>query len=187
MHAAPSTKKQGGFTLLELLVVISIIAILTSIGLRVNQAIVTKARMTQAHTECLSLRLAFREYFNQYGYFPLETSGPHFTQGDIMCTLMGEDIGRDSNRRRHRFYETSKLASKPDRQGFYVKEARLNDPWGMPYRFYIDADYEGAVSLPKAYGDIYGSELPGHKVFIHSAGPDRDYETVEDNVSHLGD
>lgn len=62
-----------GFTLVELLVVISIIGILTMIGMVSYSGVQKKARDTQRKSDLDSLSKALIMYYNDHGSFPLST------------------------------------------------------------------------------------------------------------------
>lgn len=68
-----------GFTLVELLVVISIIGILTMIGAVAYSGAQKKARDTQRKTELDALSKALIMYYNDNGVFPAFTSSQFFS------------------------------------------------------------------------------------------------------------
>ncbi len=59
------------FTLLELLVVMSIIGILATVGLRGMAAAKEFARRAQAHTDCLNFQASLDTYLTDRSNFPL--------------------------------------------------------------------------------------------------------------------
>ncbi len=65
--------KNKGFTILELLVVISIIGIITSVALVTLGAARQKARNTKTVSQVRQYVNAFSQYFNQNGYYPKPT------------------------------------------------------------------------------------------------------------------
>jgi len=69
----PSTNK--GFTLVELMIVTAVIAIIASIAIPAYKGYVKTAKMTEAHNNLASLRLAQEEYFlENNSYFEGTTS-----------------------------------------------------------------------------------------------------------------
>lgn len=83
-------KKQEGWTLMELLIVIAIIAILTLIGMGVNwQKNIFRANDTRRKTDLSNIRRAFEEYFNDNECYPaidvLDTCG-----GDALAPYLAK-------------------------------------------------------------------------------------------------
>ncbi len=182
-----SCPDSSAFTLIELLIVISIIATLMGIGSQVARIAMQRARVAQAKVQITTLKNAMRSYQSEYGSFPVDSGDEHQTEGLVMQALMGgEDQAAELlNPRGIVFFTTGRQASRPNAPGFVTKLHRLNDPWGTPFEFTIDVGGSGKVMLPSPYHDTYGPSLPGVRVFIHSAGPDRKLETTEDNVHQL--
>lgn len=69
-----STNYHRGFTLLELLVVISIIALLSSVMLASFAQVKTKASNSQTLAEVNEYQTAFEQYYIDYGRYPADTS-----------------------------------------------------------------------------------------------------------------
>jgi len=81
-----------GFTLVELLVVISIIGILTMIGAVAFSGAQKKARDTQRKTELAAVSNALLMYYNDMGYFPEVTSFDALFDDDVGFTGPGEIV-----------------------------------------------------------------------------------------------
>jgi hypothetical protein len=48
----------------------------------------------------------------------------------------------------------------------------------------MDADDDGSITVPSIYGDKFGrSGRLKRPIFVHSSGPDKDWEDTKDNVS----
>lgn len=62
--------KTKGFTLVELLVVISIIAILSVIGITIFSSAQKSARDAKRKEDIHTIQLALEQYKTQYGYYP---------------------------------------------------------------------------------------------------------------------
>jgi prepilin-type N-terminal cleavage/methylation domain-containing protein len=66
---------QKGFTLIELIVVISIISLLSSVVLSSLNTVRAKARDSQRLSDMVQLRNALQLYYNDHGSYPRTTSG----------------------------------------------------------------------------------------------------------------
>ncbi|MDY6978779.1 MAG: type IV pilin protein [Pseudomonadota bacterium] len=55
--------KQTGFTLIELMIVVAILAVITSIAIPAYNGYISSARNTEAHNNMAALRLAEEEYY----------------------------------------------------------------------------------------------------------------------------
>ena len=69
----PSSRKRGGFTLLELLVVITIIGLLASVGLASYTRAQARARDAKRQSDITSLRNALEIYYSENNVYLLST------------------------------------------------------------------------------------------------------------------
>jgi len=84
-------RRRTGFTIVELLVVISVIAILASLLLPVLSAVTKKAKETKAKLEARDIATAIQGYDSAYGRFPVSAAAqaaanPDFTYGGTFQT-----------------------------------------------------------------------------------------------------
>ncbi|OVE76978.1 hypothetical protein BVX97_00150 [bacterium E08(2017)] len=148
-------KNKKGFTLLELLLVISIMILLMGmVGVSVGAAI-ERARISRARAESAELIRAWKQYYKTYGQwpdsFPANVNGRPFNKemdGPAMAILLAQDP--NDNPQNIKFID---LASAPN--GF-------EDPWGNLYMIYFTAMntddvevFETSVSLPANKRYIY--------------------------------
>ncbi len=63
-------RKKKGFTLIELMIVVSIIGILASISLPNYANYIISAKLTEGLTFAAELKPAIKAYYKQHGYFP---------------------------------------------------------------------------------------------------------------------
>ncbi len=99
-------KKRDGFTLLELLVVMAIIAILAGLGAKGYRLAKRTAKESRAKAEIEKIRTALEEYRVEYGAYPVQDSGGSF--GGLA------EIGDLTNA---------------------VEGVQLTDPWGNAYQY----------------------------------------------------
>ena len=137
-----------GFTLIEVLVVITIIGILASISIPVVGRAIESARRAQARTEVASLDAAVRAYYNEYSRFPHQGSQDEYIDGNAnLINVLRARPGTGNpnhanNRRRIIFLEAGERAltdsDNPD----------MIDPWGNPYRVLVDMNFNGVLTPP---------------------------------------
>jgi general secretion pathway protein G len=67
-------KKRSGFTIIELLIVMAVIAILVGIAIPSFRAMQTEAWKTKAEGDVKVLKIAIESYFKNHGSFPAVTN-----------------------------------------------------------------------------------------------------------------
>lgn len=102
----PVSGSRLGFTLLELIVVMAILAILAGLGAGGYRLARRSAKEGQAKAEIELLRTALEEYRVEYGRYPEQFSGGNFSS-------MGE---------------LGKLTE-------LIEISVIDDPWGRPYQY----------------------------------------------------
>lgn len=119
----------GGFTILELLIVVAIISILIGFAFPSYLSIREVAKRKKAVVTCKHLELAFNEYYNQNQSWPNGGAG-----GEVKGTILGALTGY---------------------QGVAYFEIGTNDvnsfkdPWGQDYyRVAFDHDFDNTVTGP---------------------------------------
>ena len=165
----------AAFTLVELLVVISIIALLLGIIVPSYFSIQKKAKVTKAKVAVKNLETAFKAYLDNYRTWPAGITWPTESdaegmeiKGDLFRMLRGEDQPPGANPDHLSFYEFESTNS----------DAGALDPWSDPndttkgtwecYRVKVDRDYDNKIQ------GIYRS------VLVWSDGPDRTNGTSDD-------
>ncbi|MFO1521829.1 MAG: prepilin-type N-terminal cleavage/methylation domain-containing protein [Kiritimatiellia bacterium] len=156
------------FTLIELMVVITIIGILVAILLPVIGAVFTSGEKAQARTEIIGLVAAINKYYDDYGKFPSELGEPTggiAASANLVKLLGGEDAGGENPRKRiYMEFQARSIAS-----------GELRDPWDKAYRVSVDKNLDGICGAP-------GSTVR-RRVIVWSGGPDLDHMSGTDNVS----
>ncbi|MFT5109444.1 MAG: prepilin-type N-terminal cleavage/methylation domain-containing protein [Verrucomicrobiales bacterium] len=156
MKTTKSTR-QAGFTLLELLIVISIIAILAAIAFPATSLVMNQARKAQASQQVSGIVNAIKLFETQYSVLPISGSGGEEeidTDQAFVDILTGVDTtgnpkgtpfleGREAKKAR---------GNKPARAGL-VQEGNgsqsLVDPWGNYYVVKMDANDDNEIDVPE--------------------------------------
>ncbi len=141
-------RSESGFTLMELLLIIAIIAMLSASLIAAGGKIIVRARIQEAKDNISQLITAMEAYASDYGAYPPDDNN------DNMCTEL-----------------TQALLS--GAQGLYYISLREEDtsggafldPWKNPYRYEL-----GSVSTDAPTG-ASGTWDRGHRYWIWSCGP----------------
>jgi prepilin-type N-terminal cleavage/methylation domain-containing protein len=147
------SKKSRGFSLMELMVIVSILSVLSAIAIPNYLRHRTKGMIGQATKELKTLQRAIQDLGHDTGFWPDDETdledktiaGTRRDHGSEHYDLSGSEMGLDSTN-----------GTYPDWQGPYYK-GPWTDPWGTKY--FIDYDYH----LPD------DREVP----VVGSYGPDR--------------
>jgi general secretion pathway protein G len=122
------SKKEQGFTLMELLVVVAVIAIILAILLPVSQTAFQKAGIHQAQSDISKVELALEGYKSKYGVYP-SANPPERVPMDALDEFM-------------KFPEKRVVGND------------FNDPWGMPYYYESPGTHQtGFVDIVSAGPD----------------------------------
>lgn len=179
------------FTIIELLVVISVIAILMGILLPAVNSVRKHAKITQAKSEMSAIKTAIKNFEAQYGFYPYYNLSSK--DDDAICVdnqfdilienltyIDGPDVDSDPHYNTitkeydnpcksyipfvtsyNTFQMNPRKVRFIDVKSDYVTNG-YRDPWGKPYVVYIDSNYDGKVEV--------GSDTLHGDVFIYSSG-----------------
>jgi len=153
MFPAPpgANSRRAGFTLLEVLVVVGIIAVLSGLVLGVGRRAVESGKVARAKGELTALTAALGTYRRNYGDYP---------QTDEAARLLQSLLGRRSPLNQAitgpAFIEAAKFTTAGSLDPFANESAVLVDPWDQPYVY------------------AYKSQVPWHNpgFVLYSIGPD---------------
>lgn len=169
----------SAFTLIEILVVMTLIAILVGIGVPAFTSVMEQARKTQAKNEEQQIIAAVNAFYTEYGQYPLVTADTTLTgtstpsNGDLFFTLRavsgGVNLNNAVNTRAIAFIQppVSKDQTNP-RSGIKTSNSIWYDPWGSPYNVMIDGNYDNSVANP--YADQPGGATLYLGVIVWSFG-----------------
>jgi prepilin-type N-terminal cleavage/methylation domain-containing protein len=165
MHPNLPQNARRGFSLMELMVVITIIAILSSIIIPAGHAVQSNMKKVQAQKTCTELRTALMSYFTEYKRFPAfpnaaggGADGTFATDASspVMSVLLGTNA--TLNRRSIQFFSTRPAKAK-GMPGLYRSAdgsvVELLDPFlsgsegnSNPYFIMIDMNYDNTLQVP---------------------------------------
>ena len=170
-----------GFTLVEILVVIAIIAILAAAGFAGGQFAIKQAQKAGCLAVCKELELGVNNFFTEYGSLPTtaEGGGDELIQTDtnieLVEILLGFETGANPlNQKGIRFIDIKE--AKSNKKGITYNATGdgvigLFDPWGGPYNIVLDTDYDDRLTVqPK--GSSVSKTLNGKHVAVWSDGAD---------------
>jgi prepilin-type N-terminal cleavage/methylation domain-containing protein len=181
----PLHPRRSGFTLVELLVVVAIIALLAGVALPSFGSIFKKMKREQARTLAIQIGNSIKNYYSEYSKYPLppDYSGgevaPLRTDEILTGTLMGTNL--EMNPKKIKYLPDLKSVEPGGGFGLLTSGELITvvDPWGEEYYVYMDADYSGDIDNP----DTTSTTTKLYQgVLVFSAGEDKDGSTWEDNI-----
>ena len=150
-------RNRNGFTLLELLVVITIILVLTGLLFPAVQSVLGGAKKAQAKNDLTQIVTAVSAYYAEYGKYPIATDDTVLSDADtsrLFNTLRAIGSTAD-NPRQIAFISPPEDSTQLYPGGKIGSDGRFCDPWGTPYKVAIDGDYSGFIANP--YGGSGGA------------------------------
>ncbi len=127
-----------GFTLLELLVVMGIIATLAGIVLGVGRRASESGKVARAKVELAALSTALEAYKSQYGDYPQTTDSARLLQA-----LIGKLGPSNMVITGRALIESAKFHLLYDADPFTSTAAVLTDPWDQPYVYAYNTTASG--------------------------------------------
>ena len=182
-------RRTKGFTLVELLIVISIIMVLAALGFAGVQAAMKRSKTVQTQNLVTNLALAVNNYYDEYGSLPITdpSDTPLNTQDvagtNLLTVLLGkeQESSTQLNVRNIKFLEAKQaIGRKP---GIVYSQnntvSAMNDAFGEAIYIVFDSDYDEEIENPIKQGadpDI----VRGARAIVYSYGADRLPSTKDD-------
>jgi prepilin-type N-terminal cleavage/methylation domain-containing protein len=148
-------KSSRGFTLIEILVVISIIAILAGMTLGVGGPMMEKAKRSRTQGEIAAIESALERYKIDNGGYPISDSYPNIeVDGDPKQSnyiVTGEQLfqalcGRKNLKEKAEsqvYYEVKQSQVDKESRISSTSNTYLVDPWGFAYGYCVNENDQG--------------------------------------------
>ena len=163
MHRFPKTAPRAGFTLVELLVVISIIAVLMALILGAAQSTTQNAKRTEAQNTCKQIVTAVNAYYTDYAKFPAIAAGGSGGQNEGKDVVVG-DPGAGAALPNNVLFDTLRNIPRGANQNsvlnprrnvyFAAKSARLSST-GLPRGGFFDKTADGGTPPDNEVGCFF--------------------------------
>lgn len=174
-------RRTNGFTLVELLVVITIIAVLAGAATPMAMSAIQKAKRTRALNTCVSIASAVNAYYTEYGAMPkdnmtTDTRVDTKTDIDFLNVLLGTETGNTPlNTRALKLLNVEQGNGNKDgliyTSGSAGTITGLYDPWGGRYFVMLDGDYDEKIEVQPAAA-VRPTTLHGRRVAVWTNGAD---------------
>ncbi len=175
-------RAHSGFTLVELLVVISIIVVLAAMSFGAANMAINKAKRLQSTNDARNLQQGVENFAREYSRLPdFGAQGDEArTEGEagaeLLTILLGKEEVSDSmqNKRQIAFVNFKENSNKNKGGLIYTNKGSggrpegLYDAWGNPFYIKIDTEYDNELEDPFKQGNIIRKT-----VIVYSYGADK--------------
>jgi prepilin-type N-terminal cleavage/methylation domain-containing protein len=172
-------QSSSAFTLIEVLVVITIIAILLGLLFPAFRGVQDQTKRTQAKNDLTQIVTAVNAYYTEYGKYPIVTDDiPIANTADLFYTLRAiasgtANTGDAANPRKIVFISPPDAKDQTNpRGGIKTSDGQWYDPWGTTYKVVIDGNYDNTVPNPYGNNNGAGADPVRQGVMAWSLGKD---------------
>lgn len=174
------------FSLLELMVVVMIILVLSTMAFGIYRGQVERARITQAKVQIQALSLAINHYFIDVGEYPISSTGSQLAPGGVNptrpfvgCGYLQLAILRSMNgypfnpldpRWKGPYDEFDRnqlgtLTGASITASTALPQIQILDPWGTPYHYCRSGPVDPIINSPIDYWTFGGTLIPSNYPF----------------------
>jgi len=129
---SPTRKQAAGFSLIELLVVVAIIAILAGLILQTAGFVQNKAARSRAEAEVAALSAALESYKADYGDYPLSSTAGYANSATLLFNVLTLS---NSNNPLGKVYFDAPASILLNSKAPLSPTNQLIDPFGQPYNY----------------------------------------------------
>lgn len=166
--------------MIELLVVISIIAVLIGLAFPAFQSVQNSAKKTQAKNDLVQIVTAVNAFYTEYGRYPTTATtdasaifgGTGSSNKALFDELRGVAITTLNPKQIVFINPPDAKDQTTPRGGIKTSDNQWYDPWGKPYWIGLDADYDNQVTNPYTADSGAGGANIRQGVIAYSLGKD---------------
>jgi prepilin-type N-terminal cleavage/methylation domain-containing protein len=183
----PLHSLRQGFTLVELLIVISIIAVLAGVSVPAIGGVMKKAKREQTRILCLNMVSSLKNYQVEYSKFPSIGGGSEVAPVPADEIMVGALLGQDKtlNRRGIRFLPDMKQVEGDGASNGLLMNGvsgSVVDFQGQPLQILMDIDNDGKITNPDTSSSTGATDI-FQSVLVYSGGDDKSIESWNDNIT----
>lgn len=200
MKKIRTPRRLVAFTLVELLVVISIIAVLASLTFSGVGTALLASKKVSAKNDMMQLATAVTCYYTEYGFYPnpeAKTADYYYGSGDgagsdnskiVNILRCANTSGTDGNNTRQIKFIQPKVVNST-KGCVNSADGNWNDPWGKQYLIFLDYGYDDAISVDTVIGGLtnpsVGVGTASVGLFFYNKGSKLSYDGVVGKKSIL--
>lgn len=170
-----------GFSLVEVLVVIAIIAVLAAVSYPIANKMIKKSKVEKNRAIITTLERAIDQFYDEYGYYPIEPLSNELSDGDIIAML--NELHGSGDNLTYNTKGKNYIGSMPDASskrgglvwgGDQIDEFRHTftpvDGRDSDFFILLDSDYDKTITVTDS--DYQSKDIKGKRALIWSKGED---------------